>query len=73
MDDQAREAPEGVLIGGREYPCDVLRDPGRDADGCAAWLVVPRDPLPPVGEGGASVRVALLPAKSLLLLTLDLS
>lgn len=29
------EAPENVrlVIGGREYPCDVLRDPGQDRGG----------------------------------------
>jgi len=63
------EAPEDVrlVIGGREYPCDVLRDPGQDHDGCAAWLVVPRQPLPPIGEGQLSIKAALLPAKSLLM------
>lgn len=47
------DAPQDVVlhIGGREYPCDVLRDPGQDGNGIAAWLVVPREPLPPDTEG----------------------
>jgi len=67
------EAPENVrlVIGAREYQCDVLRDPEQDSDGCAAWVVVPREPLPPLREG-ACVRAAVLPAKTLLLLSFDL-
>jgi hypothetical protein len=65
------EAPENVrlVIGGREYPCDVLRDPRQDADGCAAWVVVPREALPPFAEG-ACMRAAVLPAKSMLVFDL---
>lgn len=65
------EAPEDVrlVIGDREYPCDVLRDPEQDSDGCAAWVVVPREALPPLGES-ACVRAAVLPAKTLLVLDL---
>jgi hypothetical protein len=65
------EAPENVrlVIGGREYPCDVLRDPGQDSDGCAAWVVVPRDTLPPY-EAGMSVCASVLPAKTLLVFNL---
>lgn len=63
------EAPENVrlVIGGREYPCDVLRDPEQDDDGCAAWVVVPRGKLPPYGPG-MSVLASVLPAKTLLIL-----
>ncbi len=65
------EAPENVrlVIDGREYPCDVLRDPGQDKDGCAAWVAVPREALPPYIEV-AYMRVAVLPAKSLLVFSL---
>jgi hypothetical protein len=65
------EAPENVRLvtGGREYPCDVLRDPGQDSDGCAAWVAVPREALPPLGEG-AYLRAAVLPAKTLLIVDL---
>lgn len=47
------EAPEDVrlVIDGREYPCDVLRDPDQDRDGLAAWVCVSRDPLPPAWGG----------------------
>jgi hypothetical protein len=63
-------APEDVrlVIDGREYPCDVLRDPGQDKDGCAAWVAVPRDALPRRWES-ASVRAAVLPARSLLVVS----
>jgi hypothetical protein len=66
-----REArpPENVrvVIGGREYPCDVLRDPDQDADGCAAWVAVPRQPLPPLPPGQSmSVRASVLPARTAL-------
>jgi hypothetical protein len=65
------EAPENVrlVIDGREYPCDVLRDPGQDRDGCAAWVAVPREPLPPCEEG-IFARIEALPAKSLLVFDL---
>ena len=65
--------PEGVRlhIGDREYPCDVLRDPDRDENGCAAWICVPREPLPP-GAVPCSVSADMLPAKSSLLIELDL-
>jgi hypothetical protein len=66
-------APENVrfVIDGREYPCDVLRDPDQDRDGCAAWVAVPRGPLPQAGED-VSVRAGELPAKSLLVFDLGL-
>lgn len=65
------EAPEDVrlVIGDREYPCDVLRDPAQDSDGCAAWVVVPREALPPLGES-ACMRAAVLPARTLLVFDL---
>lgn len=65
------EAPENVrlVIGGREYPCDVLRDPDQDDGGCAAWVVVPREALPPFGKG-AYIRVGMLPPKSRLVFSL---
>lgn len=66
------EAPQNVrlVIGGREYPCDVLRDPDQDSDGCAAWLAVPRGPLPACGAS-ASVRAGMLPAKSVLIVSVE--
>lgn len=68
-----QQAPENVrlVIDGREYPCDVLRDPDQDRDGCAAWVAVPREPLPPSGES-MSVRAGMLPARSLLVFEPDL-
>jgi hypothetical protein len=67
------EAPENVrlVIDGKEYPCDVLRDPDQDRDGCAAWVAVPREPLPPAGED-VCLRAGMLPAKSLLVINTDL-
>jgi hypothetical protein len=65
--------PENVrlVIGGQEYPCDVLRDPDQDENGCAAWVAVPREP-PPVIAAGFEVLAGMLPAKSRLLIELDL-
>lgn len=65
------EAPENVrlVIGGSEYPCDVLRDPEQDQDGCAAWVVVPRGELPPY-EAGMSVCASVFPARTLLVFNL---
>lgn len=65
------ESPENVrlVIDGQEYPCDVLRDPEQDSDGCAAWVVVPRDELPPY-SAGMSVCASVLPAKTLLVFNL---
>jgi hypothetical protein len=66
------EAPENVrlVIAGVEYPCDVLRDPDEDTDGCAAWVAVPRDPIPP-GAVPEALRAAVLPAKTALIVRLD--
>jgi hypothetical protein len=56
-----------VVIGGREYPCDVLRDPDQDTLGCAAWVAVPRRPLPALAPGETmSVLASVLPAKTAL-------
>jgi hypothetical protein len=65
-------APEGVVLhaGGRDYPCDVLRDPDQDKDGVAAWVAVPRDSLPAV-TGGMTVTAAVLPAMTGLILCLN--
>lgn len=61
------EAPEDVrlVIDGREYPCDTLRDPDQDRDGLAAWVCVPREPLPPAAQE-MSVRAAVLPGETML-------
>jgi hypothetical protein len=72
--------PENVrlLIGGAEYPCGVIRDPDLDEDGCAAWVAVPREPLPPAAASSilagvpVGIRAGMLPAKSVLLMDLDL-
>ena len=63
------DAPEDVrlVIDGTEYPCDVLRDPDQDSDGCAAWVVIPRVPLPDHCEQFA-VRAATVPAMSSLVI-----
>lgn len=63
------EAPENVrlVIDGTEYPCDVLRDPGQDRDGCAAWVAVPRERPVILPDSAASVRAGMLPARTLLI------
>ena len=67
------EAPSGVRIiapDGREYPCDVLRDPDGDEDGCAMWIAVPREEIPVVlgmrGLMGWEVAADVLPGRSIL-------
>jgi hypothetical protein len=67
------DAPEDVrpVIDGREYPCDVLRDPDQDSAGCAAWVVVPRVPLPDQCDQFA-VRAASLPPMSALVIEPDI-
>jgi hypothetical protein len=61
------EAPENVriVIDGREYPCDMLRDPDLDRDGLAAWVAVPREPLPPAGRD-MTLRAGMLPGNTML-------
>jgi hypothetical protein len=63
----AANAPGGVVlhIGGRDYPCDLLRDPDHDQDGVAAYAVVPRVPLPARTEG-MRVTPGALPAGTVL-------
>jgi hypothetical protein len=61
-------APEGVRIvweDGTVIACDVLRDPDQDESGCAAWIAVPRDPMP-VATGGFVVRADVLHPKTVL-------
>lgn len=68
------EPPENVriVIGDREYPCDVLRDPDQDRDGCAAWVTVPREPLPDDYRlHQVEIRAAVLPARTLLCFSLS--
>jgi hypothetical protein len=65
---KAQEAPTGVRIvapDGREFPCDVLRDPDGDEDGCAMWVAVPREELPLAGPGWV-VAADMLPGHSIL-------
>ena len=60
--------PEGVCLiadDGTVIPCDVLRDPDQDKDGCAAWVAVPRKPVPP--GMGIAPKAALLPPRTSLL------
>jgi hypothetical protein len=52
-----------VLDDGRVIPCDVLRDPDLDRDGCAAWVVVPRDPDLIVTMRGA-LEADVIPART---------
>ena len=62
------EAPSGVRFiapDGREYPCDVLRDPDGDGGGCVMWVGVPRAELPLAGPGWA-IAADVLPARSIL-------
>lgn len=65
------DAPQDVVlhVGGRDYPCDVLRDEDQDSGGIAAWLVVPREPLP-AGTEGMTVTAGTLPARTSLILHL---
>jgi hypothetical protein len=60
--------PQGVCVvapDGREFPCDVLRDPDGDVDGCAMWHAVPREDLPPMGVGWM-LKADVIPARSVL-------
>lgn len=50
-----------VAPDGREFTCDMIRDPDADADGLAAWMVVPREPLPRI-DGQWRIRAGQLPA-----------
>ncbi len=69
------EAPRGVrlVINGRVYPCDVLRDPDRDRDGLTAWSVVAREKLPPIDPAVDSLAVLsdVLPGMCLLDVAFD--
>lgn len=69
------EAPEGVRLvrpGLDTIDCDMLRDPGQDANGCAAWIAVPKS-----GERLAyrldvdRLEVSVLPGKTFIFLDLD--
>lgn len=64
-------APEGVVlhVAGREYPCDMLRDPDHDKDGVAAWVAVPREALP-ASTDGMTMTAAVLPAMTSLIFRL---
>ena len=58
------QEPRGVRLivpGGSVIACDVLRDEDADEGGVAAWMVVPREPLPSDG-GGWRIEVDLLPS-----------
>lgn len=58
-----------VLAGGEEIPCTCHRDPGRDADGCAAWVAVPLREIRAARV--RAVRADTLPARTALHLALE--
>jgi hypothetical protein len=66
--------PQGVVltVDGRQFPCDVLREPGQDRGGCAAWLAVPREPLPVVTDKDMVLNATLIPAMSILIIAVPL-
>lgn len=55
-----------VLPDGTEVPCDVLREPDEDRDGCTAWIAVPQVPGVLL-EHGCHLRADVLPAKTALI------
>jgi hypothetical protein len=68
------EPPEGVVLHyrGRAVTCSVLREPGADEHGCAAWLAVPDEPLTLRYGEDFRLTATLLPAHTLLLADLGL-
>jgi hypothetical protein len=58
---------------GRVVPCGVLREPSYDRRGVPAWLVVPLEPVGPLGRthGGFYVDADDTPAAALLILDIS--
>jgi hypothetical protein len=60
------EAPEGVvlIVGRREIPCTVRREPARDRDGNAYWVAVPDEPVTLRPGQDPELRIAVMPART---------
>lgn len=57
-----------LVIDGREYPCDVLRDADGDANGYFAWVAVPREELPETrSQEVINVLASMIPPRTILI------
>jgi hypothetical protein len=72
---RSSDPPEGVRLvrpGLGTVDCDVLRDPGMDENGCAAWIAVPQSGERLAYRPGVDyLTVAVLPGKTVIHLDLD--